>query len=289
MIGHLPVVPPVSPFAGMDRPWDMGNVVVCGRLHPGIRTAAAPNQPFNPLSPTHPVKFYEDYPPRTDKPIMIAAMPDMGNVGGIVIDYINRAVKAKVFRKMVTTYPSYVTDREGVISLPNEEWLYRYADGLMTFGGGSGQPRDSSELHAACRDVAEVARRFSARLLYTVGGYHTRAPQDPPSAVVTATTEELAGQLKRSGFASSPRNSVIQGFNGHHAGIRQGRQHTGHRHLRGAGRALHTPVPGRQERHKDPREADVQELWRRIRAGCAGRAPQITPAVPGRLRCSGTP
>ena len=160
------------------------------------------------------MKFYEDYPPRTDKPIMIVAMPDMGNVAGIVIDFVNRAVKAKIFRKMVTTYPSYVTDQKGVINLPNEEWLYRYADGLMTFGGGSGQPRDSSELHAACRDVVEVARRFSARLLYTVGGYHTRIPQDPPRAVVTATTEELADQLKRSGFAASPRNSVIQGFNG---------------------------------------------------------------------------
>ena len=160
------------------------------------------------------MKFYEDYPPHMDKPIIVAAMPDMGNVAGIVIDFINKSIEAKLFRKMVTTYPSHVTDQDGVIHLPNEEWAYRYASDIITFGGGSGQPRDISEMHAACQDVAEVTRRFSAKLLYTVGGYHTKSPQNPPRAIVTATTKELSEQLKRSGFASSPHNSVIQGFNG---------------------------------------------------------------------------
>ena len=149
-----------------------------------------------------------------DKPIIIAAMPDMGNVGGIVIDFINKSVNAKLFRRMVTTYPSYVTDHEGVINLPNETWSYWYADGLMTFGGGSSQPQDGSELHAACHDVTEVIRRFSAKLLYTVGGYHTKSPQNPPRTLVTATTKELSDQLKRSGFPSVSHSSVIQGFNG---------------------------------------------------------------------------
>lgn len=149
-----------------------------------------------------------------DKPIIIAAMPDMGNVGGIVIDFINKAVNAKVFRRMVITYPSYVTDRDGVIGIPNEKWSYCYADGLMTFGGGASQPQDTSELHAACQDVTQVCRRFSAKMLYTVGGYHTGSPQNPPRAMVTATTKEMSDQLKRSGFPMSSRSSIIRGFNG---------------------------------------------------------------------------
>lgn len=160
------------------------------------------------------MKFFEDHPPHIDKPIIIAAMPDMGNVGGIVIDFINKSVNARVFRRVTTTYPSYVTDKNGMIGVPNEKWSYCYADGLMTFGGDANQPQDSSELHAACQDVIQVIRRFSAKLLYTVGGYHIGSPQNPPRALVTATTKELADQLKRSGFPISPRSSVIRGFNG---------------------------------------------------------------------------
>lgn len=160
------------------------------------------------------MKFYEDYPPRADKPIMIAAMPDMGNVGGIVIDFINRAIGAKPFRRIVSTHPSYVVDRDGVVDLPTVEWSYGYSDGLMTFGGKTGQPRDASEMHAACRDVAEVANRFSAKLLYTAGGYHTGKPHNPPRTLVTATTREMADQLKTSGFEIGARRSTIHGFNG---------------------------------------------------------------------------
>ena len=160
------------------------------------------------------MKFFEDTPPDMDKPIMIAAMPDMGNVGGIVIDFINKAVDARVFRRMTTTYPTHVTDVNGLIGIPNQKWSYRYSDGLITFGGDANQPQDGSELHEVCQDITQVIRRFSAKLLYTAGGYHVAAPQDPPRAFVTCTTAEMADQLRRSGFPISPRSSVIRGFNG---------------------------------------------------------------------------
>lgn len=160
------------------------------------------------------MKFYERGAPSLDKPVVVAAMPDMGNVGGIVVDFINSCVKAKTFRVAKTSYPDYVIDKGGHIEVPQEEWAYRYADGLITFGGGAGQPRDGAEMHSMCQDVVDVARRYSSRLIYTVGGFSTRTPQDPPKTLLTATTSELAAQLRESGFVLNPRKSVIRGFNG---------------------------------------------------------------------------
>ena len=160
------------------------------------------------------MKFYERAVPSLDKPVVVAAMPDMGNVGGIVIDFINDSTRAKTFRIAKTSYPDYVIDEGGHIEVPAEEWTYRYTDGLITFGGGGAQPREGSEMHSICQDVVEVARRYSAKLIYTVGGFGTGVSRDPPKTMVTATTKELASQLQGSGFVLNPRKSVIRGFNG---------------------------------------------------------------------------
>ena len=41
------------------------------------------------------MEFFQESEPVMNKPIIIAAMSDMGNVGGIVIDFINDNLKTK--------------------------------------------------------------------------------------------------------------------------------------------------------------------------------------------------
>lgn len=160
------------------------------------------------------MKFYERDTPSMDKPVVIAAMPDMGNVGGIVIDFIKTKARTRTFRVARTSYPDFVVDRGGYIETPAEEWSYGHAAGLVVFGGGVGQPRDGAEVHSICQDVVDVAQRYSAGMLYTVGGLHADASGPVPRTFAVATTTELAAQLKRSGFLRNPRRSVIRGFNG---------------------------------------------------------------------------
>ncbi len=66
------------------------------------------------------MEFFQESEPNMNKPIIIAAMSDMGNVGGIVIDFINDNLKTKIFRTAKTSYPSYVVDKGGHIELPDE-------------------------------------------------------------------------------------------------------------------------------------------------------------------------
>ncbi|NNL53409.1 MAG: hypothetical protein HKP33_05390, partial [Nitrosopumilus sp.] len=52
--------------------------------------------------------FIQKEEPDVKKPILIAAMQDMGNVGSIVINFINESLRTKTFRISKTPFPTYV-------------------------------------------------------------------------------------------------------------------------------------------------------------------------------------
>jgi len=161
------------------------------------------------------VEFTQDEEPNVEKPIVIAAMQDMGNVGSIVVNFINDSLRTKTFRIAKTPYPTYVVDRGGYIDLPNESWEYKYTDDLIIFGGGKGQPQSNSEINALCQDVIDVAKKYSAKFIYTFGGFHTnRVLNNIPKTYITTTSMELTKQMERLNVEITPQKSIITGFNG---------------------------------------------------------------------------
>ena len=161
------------------------------------------------------MEFTQDEEPNVEKPIVIAAMQDMGNVGGIVINFINDSLRTKTFRIAKTTDPTYVVDRGGYIDLPNESWEYKYTDDLIIFGGGKGQPHNNSELNALCQDVIDVSKKYSAKFIYTLGGFHTnRVLANNPKTYITTTSRELKKQMESLNVDTTPQKSIITGFNG---------------------------------------------------------------------------
>src|SRR5688572_8375124 len=111
--------------------------------------------------------------PPLSKPIMITAMQDMGNVGSIAIDFINKSKATQCFRYVSPPFPNYVVDNGGHIDFERHKWEYRYSESLIVFGGGIGQPETNQELHDLCQDVIDVAKEYSAQLIYTLGAFHT--------------------------------------------------------------------------------------------------------------------
>ena len=161
------------------------------------------------------MEFIQDIEPDIKKPIIIAAMQDMGNVGSIVIDFINESLKTKTFRTSKTSNPTYVVDKGGYIELPNESWEYKYTDDLIIFGGGKGQPQNKDELNDLCQDVINIAKKYSAKFIYTLGGFHTnRVFNDFPKTYITTTSIELTKQMQRLNVDTTPQKSIITGFNG---------------------------------------------------------------------------
>jgi len=159
--------------------------------------------------------FIQESEPNLKKPIVIAAMQDMGNVGGIVIDFLNTQLKTHRFRLAKSSNLTYVIDKGGYIGLPDENWEYRYTDDLIVFGGGVGQPQTNEGLHSLCQDVIDVAKKYSSKFIYTFGGFHTnRELNKSPKTYVTTTSSQLTNQLEKLNVNITPQKSVITGFNG---------------------------------------------------------------------------
>ncbi len=161
------------------------------------------------------MEFTQNEDPTVEKPIIFAAMQDMGNVGSIVVNFINDSLRTKTFRIAKTPYPTYVVDKGGYIELPNESWEYKYTDDLIIFGGGKGQPQSNSEINALCQDVIDVAKKYSAKFIYTLGGFHTnRILDNNPKTYITTTSIELTKQMEGLNVETTPQKSIITGFNG---------------------------------------------------------------------------
>ena len=153
--------------------------------------------------------------PFLQKPIIIAAMQDMGNVGSIAIDAINKNLKTRPFRHVYPPSPNYVIDNGGYVDFQQERWEYRYTEGVIIFGGGTGQPQTNQELYELCQDVIDIAKMYSAQLIYTLGAFHTnRIVDKKPETFVTTTSRELTEQIIKFGIQATPQSSLITGFNG---------------------------------------------------------------------------
>lgn len=161
------------------------------------------------------MEFSQIEEPTVQKPIVIAAMQDMGNVGSIVVNFINKSLGTRKFRTAKTPFPTYVVDNGGYIDLPNEVWEYRYTEDIIVFGGGTGQPQENQELNSLCQDVIDVSKKYSAKFIYTLGGFHTNRVLDKnPNTLVTTTSRDLTKHIEGLGVQTTPQRSLITGFNG---------------------------------------------------------------------------
>ncbi|WP_268542422.1 PAC2 family protein [Candidatus Nitrosotenuis cloacae] len=161
------------------------------------------------------MKFTQLAEPQIEKPLMVAALQDMGNVGNLVINHINKSKKSVPFRRAESTQISYVLDQGGYIEIPKEGWQYSYAKNIIVFGGGVGQPKTTEELHELCQDVIDTAKRYSVKFIYSLGGFHTTRPiRNDHKTYVTTTSQDLTRQLEKMGTSMTPTKSVITGFNG---------------------------------------------------------------------------
>jgi hypothetical protein len=63
--------------------------------------------------------------------------------------------------------------------------------------------------------VIDVAKKYSAKFIYTLGGFHTnRVLKNTPKTYVTTTSLQLTKQMERLGVDITPQKSMITGFNG---------------------------------------------------------------------------
>lgn len=105
-----------------------------------------------------------------DAPCMIAALPDMGNVAGIGMNFLIKKLNAKVFAEINAYWPPYVTYNNGIIHYDQTSYKFYYipSKNIVIFTGDF-NPSDPIRLHQITNEVVKMAEKLNINRIYSMG------------------------------------------------------------------------------------------------------------------------
>jgi uncharacterized protein len=109
---------------------------------------------------------------RFRNPVLIASLPDMGDVGGIAPRYIIEKLGATKFAEVTVLEKPWVEYQEGVVKVPKPVYsVYCHAPSHLIIFTGEAQPESPPTLFELCGSVLDIAGSVGAlRRVVTIGG-----------------------------------------------------------------------------------------------------------------------
>ncbi len=158
--------------------------------------------------------------PKLKKPNMIAALPDMGNVAGIGMDFLVKNLKAKLFAEIYAFWPPAVSYEKGLIKYNQSSYKFHYCEkeNLVIFSGEF-NPSDPRRLYELCYEVVNMAKKLKVDTLYSIGA--ALRPPNPaePKLFGIASSPKLVNLIKKRKIELLSGKGQITGFNGLVLGI----------------------------------------------------------------------
>jgi uncharacterized protein (TIGR00162 family) len=161
-------------------------------------------------------------------PIFIEGLPGIGHVGKLVADHL---VKELDTEKVVEIYshhfpPQVMVNDDGTISMPkNEIYAYKSSDESpdLLILVGDFQSISNEGHFELVNAYVEVAKKFGAKRIYTLGGYGVGKLVEEPYVLGAANSPELVEELKSYGvrFESGEPGGGIIGASGLLLGVSQ--------------------------------------------------------------------
>ena len=158
--------------------------------------------------------------PKLKNPIMIAALPDMGNVAGIGMDFLVKKLKAKLFAEIYAFWPPAVSYENGIIKYEQSSYKFhfRQKENLVFFSGDF-NPSDPRRLYELCYQVVDMAKKLKVNTLYSIGAALRQPSPAEPKLFGATTNPKLLAVLRKEKLELLQGNSQITGFNGLILGI----------------------------------------------------------------------
>lgn len=158
--------------------------------------------------------------PKLDRPIMIAALPDMGNVAGIGMDFVVKKLKARLFAEIYAFWPPAVSYDNGLIKYEQSSYKFHYSqkENLILFSGEF-NPSDPRRLYELCYEVVNMAKKLKASTLYSIGAALRQPSPSEPKIFAAATNTRHLAMLKKEKLELLSGKGQITGFNGLVLGI----------------------------------------------------------------------
>jgi proteasome assembly chaperone (PAC2) family protein len=158
--------------------------------------------------------------PKLKRPNMIAALPDMGNVAGLGVDFLVKNLKAKLFAEIYAFWPPAVSYEQGLIEYTQSSYKFHYCEkeNLVIFSGEF-NPSDPRRLYELCYEVVNMAKKLKVSTLYSMGAALRPPHPTEPKLFGVASSPKLVEFLKKQKVELLNGKGQITGFNGLVLGI----------------------------------------------------------------------
>jgi proteasome assembly chaperone (PAC2) family protein len=165
--------------------------------------------------------------PRAEKINLVAALPDMGSVGGLVAEFLINHLAIKPFVEITSYDKPFVLCKDGLVAeIPSVFRLYYSDRASLVVMTGNSQPNDTRELYELCErslDLAAAVGRLER--VYTCGGYHREEIAGEPRVYGVSNNPVLFRELDKLGIREiGAEVSSITWFNGVILGVAKRRK-----------------------------------------------------------------
>ncbi len=144
-----------------------------------------------------------------EKPVFIEGLPGIGHVGKLVADHLVNELKAEKVVEIYSHYfpPQVMVLEDGTIRMPKNEVYAWKSDGNGTdllILVGDFQSISNEGHFELVNAYIDVAKKFSARKIYTLGGYGVGKLVEEPYVIGAANSPEIVEELKSYGVKFEP-------------------------------------------------------------------------------------
>lgn len=149
--------------------------------------------------------------------VLIASLPDMGRVGGLVSAHIAKKTLAKDAARVILSDKPWVNQVDGLVDVPSDEYkiLVDEKNSLVIFTGEN-QPQEPNAVFELVEFVIDTVQKFgNIRLIISSGGYLPMQKTEGDQVYGVATDQKLLESLKPHGVKTLSNDvKSITWFNG---------------------------------------------------------------------------
>ena len=161
-------------------------------------------------------------PKLSNAPSMVAALPDMGNVAGIGMNFLVRKLNAKLFAEIYAYWPPYVNYNNGLVEYKRTSYkFYHSASRNIILFTGDFNPSDPIRLYQVTNEVIKMAERLTVKTIYSIGAALKQniisANTNTPAIYVISNNLsilEVTKQQNKNNLVVLTGEGQVVGFNG---------------------------------------------------------------------------
>jgi proteasome assembly chaperone (PAC2) family protein len=144
---------------------------------------------------------------RADEISVVASLPDMGRVGGLVSSFLSKFLKAELVAEIISIEKPWVSYSNGVVKSAVDTYNIFYE---------KAQPQDPGELYELCNGFLDYAQSIGkVRRIYGAGGYLREQLAGAPRVCGVVNKPELKEVLVTAGIEPVGNEiATITWFNG---------------------------------------------------------------------------